>query len=563
MSSFDVRVFAIRRRPGRTAFEVRWRVAGRDKSRSFMTWALADSYRAELVRAARQGAEFDPGTGEPESWTAPEAVTVTWYRHAMAYAELKWPRLAPHSRASLADALATVTPLLTRETGRRPPEGTVRAALYGHAFNPQQRRSRAPDPGTVGTLAWLERVSLPVSQLSDPHVIRTALDGLCTRLDGSPAAANTISRKRAVFHAALGYAVELGLLPANPVEKVRWHAPKAAVAVSPATVASPSTGPGDPGPCLARPAGTGRVLRLPVLRGAAPGGSRRPSPRRPHPPGARPRDDHPHRDLPAHRHRLDQHRRRRTKHAVSSTAPTAPSASSPSRLSWAGILRRHLRDHGTAPDGRLFRGTRGGMLSESVYGRDLARRPPGRARPGTGCYRARASPLRPAACRPVLVAERQRASPPRSPRAPGTALGSCMTSTCTASTARKTTLASGSRTLSMLTPASRPSSQWVKASGYTDRRLHPRPCPLYVREPVPGPAHSPRPSRPADPRRQLQTSALIRVSAAQTASESSLSRYHRTARSGPRIAHGGTADGLRNRSLSRAKAGDAIQRHRL
>ena len=45
MSSFDVRVFAIRRRPGRKAFEVRWRVAGRDKSRSFVTRALADSYR--------------------------------------------------------------------------------------------------------------------------------------------------------------------------------------------------------------------------------------------------------------------------------------------------------------------------------------------------------------------------------------------------------------------------------------------------------------------------------------------------------------------------------------
>ena len=43
MSSFDVRVFAIRRRPGRTAFEVRWRVAGRDKSRSFMTGALAEA----------------------------------------------------------------------------------------------------------------------------------------------------------------------------------------------------------------------------------------------------------------------------------------------------------------------------------------------------------------------------------------------------------------------------------------------------------------------------------------------------------------------------------------
>jgi hypothetical protein len=64
------------------------------------------------------------------------------------------------------------------------------------------------------------------------------------RLDGSPAAANTITRKRAVFHNALGYAVELGLLPANPVGTVQWHAPKAAAAVSPQTVASPAHGAG-------------------------------------------------------------------------------------------------------------------------------------------------------------------------------------------------------------------------------------------------------------------------------------------------------------------------------
>ena len=49
MNSFNVRIFAIRRRPGRTAFEVRWRVAGRDKSKSFFARALADSYRAELA----------------------------------------------------------------------------------------------------------------------------------------------------------------------------------------------------------------------------------------------------------------------------------------------------------------------------------------------------------------------------------------------------------------------------------------------------------------------------------------------------------------------------------
>jgi hypothetical protein len=185
MSSFDVRVFAIRRRAGRAAFEVRWRVAGRDRSRSFMTRALADSFRAELVRAARRGAGFDPATGEPGSWTAPGPEPVTWYRHAVAYAEMKWPHLAPHSRASLADALATVTPLLIRDTGRRPPPGRLRAALYGHAFNPPLR-SRAPDPGTASALAWVEQASLPISELGDPRVIRAALDGLCTRLVGSP-----------------------------------------------------------------------------------------------------------------------------------------------------------------------------------------------------------------------------------------------------------------------------------------------------------------------------------------------------------------------------------------
>ena len=333
MSSFDVRVFAIRRRPGRKTFEVRWRVAGRDRSRSFMTRALADSYRAELVRTARKGLAFAPETGEPESWAVPEPEPVTWYQHAVAYAEMKWPRLAPHSRASLADALATVTPLLTRETSRRPPAQTLRAALYGHAFN-ARRRCRAPGPDTASALAWVERASLPVSQLGDPRVIRAVLDGLCTRLDGSPAAANTITRKRAVFHGALGYAVELRLLPANPIGLVRWRAPRAAAAVSPATVASPAQvrailtqvsrikpeltaffgclyyarcARKKPSPCAgttssSRPTAAARLSSPPPARApAAPG------------------------RIPASL----------MSRPVSSTAPTAPSASSPSRPSWS------------------------------------------------------------------------------------------------------------------------------------------------------------------------------------------------------------------------------------
>jgi hypothetical protein len=333
VSSFDVRVFAIRRRPGRKAFEVRWRVAGHDKSRSFMTRALADGYRAELIRAARRGAAFAPQTGEPESWAAAEPVTVTWYQHAVAYAEMKWPRLAPHSRASLADALATVTPLLTRDTGRRPPAGVLRAALYGHAFS-APLRSCAPDPGTASALAWLEQASLPAVRLGEPRVIRAALDGLCTRLDGTPAAANTIARKRVVFHGALGYAVELGLLPAHPIGLVRWRAPKAASAVSPATVPSPAqvrailAQVARTRPELAaffgclyyaalRPKKPSRYAAMTSYSrpAAEAGSSSLPPARAPGPPGPAP--------VP------------RSSRAASSTAPTGRSASSPSRPSWS------------------------------------------------------------------------------------------------------------------------------------------------------------------------------------------------------------------------------------
>ncbi len=88
-------------------------------------------------------------------------------------------------------------------------------------------------------LGWLARASLPVTQLSDPRVTRAALDAVMLRLDDSRAAASTIARKRAVFHGVAGYAVELGLLPVNPVSQVRWTPPKAAAAASPHAVPAP------------------------------------------------------------------------------------------------------------------------------------------------------------------------------------------------------------------------------------------------------------------------------------------------------------------------------------
>jgi integrase len=481
-----------------------------------VTRALADGYRAELVRAARKGLLFAPVTGEPESWAAPEAEPVTWYRHAVAYAEMKWPHLAPHSRASLADALATVTPLLTRETGRRPSPGGLRAALYGHAFNPP-RRTCAPDPGTASALAWVERASLPVSQLSGPRVIRAALDGLCVRLDGSLAAANTITRKRAVFHGALSYAVELGLLPADPLTVVRWRAPRATAAVSPATV---------PSPAQVR-AILAQIAHIrPEL--AAFFGCLYYAALRPEEAVALRRDDL---ILPV--------RGRgtiiltaacpRTGTAWTSTGtsfeprplkhrPDGGIRAVPIPPALVGMLRKHLTESGTAPDGRLFRGARGGLLSESVYGRAwhaarqaalgpdlaataLARRP----------YDLRHAALSlwlNASGDPAEVAARAGTST----RVLHDVYVHCIHS-------KEDTISQQIEDALDADASVTPPSRYGKGSGYTHRRHHPRPCPLYVREPVPRPAHSPRPPGPADPQHRMQTPAATSVFADQGARE--------------------------------------------
>jgi integrase len=368
MNVFDVRVYAIRRRPDRRRpFEVRWHAAGRTRSRSFLTRRLADSYRAELVRAARKGLEFDLATGEPTLWSTLPTPDPTWYQLAVAYVDMKWPCLAPHSRASVAEALATLTPVLTRATTHRPPARSLRAALYRHAFNPHQRNT-IMDPATASALAWLERASLHLQDLHDPRVIRRALEALTVRLDGRRAAANTISRKHAVFHNALGYAAELGLLPANPLATLRWKAPAADSAADPQTVATPAQvhailasvaqirpvltaffaclyyaalrpeeavalRSGD----LVLPArGWGKL----ILTSACPRtGSAWTSTGQPHEP-------------------------RGLKHRPEGAVRIVPI---PPGL--ASLLRQHLHNYGTTPDGRLFCGTRGGILSESVYGR--------------------------------------------------------------------------------------------------------------------------------------------------------------------------------------------------
>jgi len=370
MTVYDVRIWELRKLDGRRRpWQVRWTVSGSEKSRTFATKALAEGFRSELNQSARRGEAFDKTSGLPARMARVPS-SRSWLDHARAYVDMKWPKAAANSRESMAESLATVSPALVKARGGAPDGRALRRGLIGWAFCPPRRVITPPDD-VAAALRWLAKASRPLVELAEPSVIRTALDALAVTLDGRPAAAETIRRKRAVFYNALEFAVELGELEANPIDRVKWRAPEIGVHVDRRVVASPAqvrellTGctyvgrrdrgrrlvgffaclyfaalrPSEAaalreGDCRFSRSGWGEL----VLTGSLP------------PSGTRWTDDGA-----VHEARGLKHRPARDTRVV----PIPPELCS--------ILRDHVARFGAGADGRLFRSERGGRLQPSAY----------------------------------------------------------------------------------------------------------------------------------------------------------------------------------------------------
>ncbi len=238
--TFDVKIWTARQRTDRNqrSAELRWRVGDTPHSLTFATKTLADNRRAELLVALSRGESFDEATGLPLSELRQQR-DVSWYQHARDYIEMKWDRSPAGTRRTLAEAMATVTPVLVSDTKGMADPRAVRTALYGWAFNKNRWREEPPAEVAV-VLTWFEKKSLPTSALADRMVVRRALDGLTRKLDGQLAAASSIRRKRAIFHNALVFAVDADLLADNPLPRVSWTLPEPVEEeVDPASVPSP------------------------------------------------------------------------------------------------------------------------------------------------------------------------------------------------------------------------------------------------------------------------------------------------------------------------------------
>jgi integrase len=377
--SFDVhfrKTRSYKGKRGRT-YTVRWTVAGITHPETFKTQALAESRLAELRTYARNGVAFDVATGLPAPEVRParaEAARtdeLSWYQHALSYVARRRRGLCGNSMRSIADTLATVTPVLLVPGQRRPGNGQIREALYCWAF----RGKDVPPEGIAEVLGWVAGHSRPLADLADQDLMLDVLDAISCKLDGKPAAANTVARKRAVLSNVLDYGVGRGL-DANPLAAAAkvWTPPKTTEgAVDPRVVVSRRqaeellTGvsyQGRIGPKLVaffaciyyagtRPSEAVELradlnLDLPgnggwgtlYLHGNAPtvgaGWSR----------SGRRRDP------------------RQLKHRAQGEVRPVPC-----HPALTFYLRHHMETFGTAPDGRLFRGERGGDLSESVYQR--------------------------------------------------------------------------------------------------------------------------------------------------------------------------------------------------
>ncbi|MFC4588616.1 tyrosine-type recombinase/integrase [Sphaerisporangium corydalis] len=375
-TTYDVRVYKIEARKNAkgtiTSFRVLWRVGGELRKETLRKAAQADAFRSKLMTASREGEAFDMRTGRPVSW-AREKSPLSWYAFTLAYVETKWPYASPNHRRGIAEALTDATEaLLTSDSGQ--PSRDARRGALRWAYSTRIRDKSEPSPEHAEALRWFEEHTIPLAALSEPGrgatLARAVLDRISRTKSGELAAANTANRKRMVLNNAMEYAREIGALPGNPLKSVKWTKPRTMSAVDPRTVINVEQARrflvavrkhGKRGErmqaffgCMyyaaLRPEEVIDIRRahLTSLPGEGWGEMRltNAEPRA----GSRWTNNGQPRERRALKHRAD--------------GETRPVPIHPELVT---LLRSHLEEFGTGPDGRVFIGPRGGEMTDRAY----------------------------------------------------------------------------------------------------------------------------------------------------------------------------------------------------
>ena len=204
--TYDVRVYKteVYRGARRTTYYVRWK-AGASQRRPFTNAAQAQSFRSDLMAAARKGEAFDTTTGEPVAWGRRAREEVSWFELACRFVDMKWRDVSPRYRQDIARALTAATPAMYVGDRTRPRDADLRKAMTHWAYNAKQR-SQVP-PEMAHLVGWLAANTRQVAALArEPDLSRALLDAGTSRLDGTRAAADTVRKHRMLLLGVLDYA---------------------------------------------------------------------------------------------------------------------------------------------------------------------------------------------------------------------------------------------------------------------------------------------------------------------------------------------------------------------
>lgn len=222
-------------------FRVRWRIQGTPgHEKTFQRKVEAKRFLKSLEDAYEEGERFDIRSGLPVSWSQGAGTSVAefarqWYLQ-------RWPGKAAKTRSSDAEMLVdVVAATLLREA----PEDTdvrrwIRTVVCA-------RPAGAEEPGAIDPVddASLARAAVHVERWS-PKLNQIGVDEaralwaqLGRRLDGTPAAASTATRRRTLARRFFDDAARDGKLASNPFREVALASRVPSGEVDPSQLPSP------------------------------------------------------------------------------------------------------------------------------------------------------------------------------------------------------------------------------------------------------------------------------------------------------------------------------------
>jgi len=224
--SLDVRLWKVSKAQSKIRpYQLRWKVGGKVSSATFATVGLAGSRRSDLWQAMSRGEAFRITDGLPESEVRAEASArqvreeLPWIAFCREYMAMRWPTAAAKTREGIADGLAAVTLALAEQEQKMPSPEDLRLA-FRWAVIPKNAELDPPEE-LEDAYGWISEKSLLAFSLEDPEILRDVQYRISFKLDGTPAAGETSRRLRRALNTAVEYAIERKLLTENPLTVIK------------------------------------------------------------------------------------------------------------------------------------------------------------------------------------------------------------------------------------------------------------------------------------------------------------------------------------------------------